>query len=79
MSQAKTQAKQPVNMANIKNWVLDHAMIIIIILMALYVQIQRPQFFGIASLVNILYALLKALSKKAKTNSMLYLLKRSTE
>ncbi len=53
MSQAKTQAKQPVNMANIKNWVLDHAMIIIIILMALYVQIQRPQFFGIASLVNI--------------------------
>ena len=53
MSQAKAQAKQPVNLVNIKNWVLDHAMIIIIILMALYVQIQRPQFFGIASLVNI--------------------------
>ena len=50
MSQAKAQAKQPVN---IVNWILDHAMIIIIILMALYVQIQRPQFFGVASLVNI--------------------------
>ncbi|MBQ9196681.1 MAG: beta-methylgalactoside transporter [Clostridia bacterium] len=50
MSQAKTQAKQPVN---IVNWILDHAMIIIIILLAIYVQIQRPQFFGVASLVNI--------------------------
>ena len=51
MTQAKAQAKQPVN---IVNWLLDHAMIIIIILMAIYVQIQRPTFFGVASLVNIL-------------------------
>ena len=28
------------------NWLLDHAMIIIILLLAVYVQIQRPQFFG---------------------------------
>ncbi len=53
MSQAKAQAKQPVNLINVKNWILDHAMIIIIVLLALYVQIQRPQFFGVASLVNI--------------------------
>ena len=26
------------------NWLLDHAMIIIILLLAVYVQIQRPQF-----------------------------------
>ncbi len=36
------------------NWVLDHAMIIIILLLAVYVQIQRPQFFGVPSLVNII-------------------------
>lgn len=36
------------------NWLLDHAMIIIILLLAVYVQIQRPQFFGVASLVNII-------------------------
>ena len=35
------------------NWLLDHAMIIIILLLAVYVQIQRPQFFGVPSLVNI--------------------------
>ena len=50
MSQTKAQAKQPVN---IVNWILDHAMILIIILMAIYVEIQRPQFFGVASLMNI--------------------------
>ncbi|MBQ9326359.1 MAG: beta-methylgalactoside transporter [Clostridia bacterium] len=50
MSQTKAQAKQPVN---IVNWILDHAMLLIIILLAIYVQIQRPQFFGVASLVNI--------------------------
>ena len=33
------------------NWLLDHAMIIIILLLAVYVQIQRPQFFGVPSLV----------------------------
>ena len=32
MSQTKAQAKQPVN---IVNWILDHAMILIIILMAI--------------------------------------------
>ena len=38
----------------IANWALDHAMIIIIIIMALYVQSQKPRFFGVPSLVNIL-------------------------
>ena len=38
----------------IANWALDHAMIIIIIIMALYVQSQKPAFFGVPSLVNIL-------------------------
>ena len=38
----------------IANWMLDHAMIIIIILMAIYVQSQKPAFFKIPSLVNIL-------------------------
>ncbi|MBQ8954810.1 MAG: beta-methylgalactoside transporter [Clostridia bacterium] len=51
MSQSKAQAKQPVN---ILNWILDHAMILIIILMAIYVEIRRPAFFGVASLVNII-------------------------
>ena len=50
MSQAKVRVKRPVS---IINWMLDHAMILIIILLALYVQIKRPQFFGIASLMNI--------------------------
>ena len=36
------------------NWLLNHAMIIIILLLAVYVQIQRPQFFGVPSLVNII-------------------------
>jgi len=35
------------------NWALDHAMIIIIILMAIYVQIMKPTFFSVPSLVNI--------------------------
>lgn len=38
----------------IGNWLLDHAMIIIIILMAIYVQTQKPAFFGVPSLVNIM-------------------------
>ena len=50
MSQTKSQVKQPVN---IGNWILDHAMILIIIAMAIFVQIRRPQFFGVASLMNI--------------------------
>jgi methyl-galactoside transport system permease protein len=40
--------------SSVVNWVLDHAMIIIILLLAVYVQIQRPQFFGVPSLVNII-------------------------
>lgn len=47
MSQTK---KEPVN---VMNWILDHAMILIIIALAIYVQIRRPQFFGVASLMNI--------------------------
>ncbi|MBR5226000.1 MAG: beta-methylgalactoside transporter [Clostridia bacterium] len=35
------------------NWALDHAMIIIIIAMAIYVQIMKPTFFSVPSLVNI--------------------------
>ena len=38
----------------IGNWLLDHAMIIIIILMAIYVQTLKPAFFGVPSLVNIM-------------------------
>ena len=38
----------------IANWVLDHAMILIILLLAVYVQIQKPAFFSVPSLVNIL-------------------------
>ena len=36
------------------NWVLDHAMIIIIMLLAVYVQIMKPAFFSVPSLVNII-------------------------
>ncbi len=36
------------------NWALDHAMIIIIIAMAIYVQIMKPTFFSVPSLVNII-------------------------
>ena len=35
------------------NWALDHAMIIIIVLLAIYVQIMKPAFFSVPSLVNI--------------------------
>ena len=49
MSQNK-QIKEPVN---VLNWILDHAMILIILAMAIFVQIRRPQFFGVASLMNI--------------------------
>ncbi len=37
----------------IVNWALDHAMIIIIIMLAIYVQIMKPAFFSVPSLVNI--------------------------
>lgn len=35
------------------NWLLDHAMIIIIVLLCIYIQIQRPAFLQVASIVNI--------------------------
>jgi len=38
----------------IVNWALDHAMIIIIVVMALYVQMMKPAFFSVPSLVNII-------------------------
>ena len=36
------------------NWLLDHAMIIIIVLLCVYIQIQRPAFLQVASIVNII-------------------------
>ena len=36
------------------NWVLDHAMIIIIVMLAFYVQLMKPAFFSVPSLVNII-------------------------
>lgn len=36
------------------NWILDHAMIIIILLMVVYIQIQRPAFLKTASIINII-------------------------
>ena len=36
------------------NWLLDRAMIIIIILLTVYIQIQRPAFLKTASVINIL-------------------------
>ena len=36
------------------NWLLDHAMIIIIVLLCVYIQIQRPAFLQTASIVNII-------------------------
>ncbi|MDD3334754.1 MAG: beta-methylgalactoside transporter [Eubacteriales bacterium] len=38
----------------IGNWLLDHAMIIIIVLLVIYIQIQRPAFLATASIVNII-------------------------
>ena len=38
----------------IGNWLLDHAMIIIILLMVIYIQVQRPAFLQTASIVNII-------------------------
>lgn len=38
----------------IGNWLLDRAMIIIIILLVIYIQVQRPAFLGTASIVNII-------------------------
>ena len=38
----------------IGNWLLDHAMIIIILLLVIYIQIQRPAFLSTASIINII-------------------------
>ncbi len=46
----KTVAKKPITPKEIANWVLDHAMILIIVLLAIYVQIMRPTVFGVGSL-----------------------------
>ena len=50
MPQAKTASARPFDALN---WVLDHAMIIIIILLAIGVGIKKPAFFSVPSLINI--------------------------
>ena len=50
MSQSIKRSNNP---SSAMNWILDHAMILIILAMAIYVEIRRPQFFGVASLMNI--------------------------
>ena len=56
MSEASKTAvqKKPITAKEVLNWLLDHAMIIIIILLAIFVQIQRPAFFGPANLISLL-------------------------
>ena len=64
MSEIKPDANKKVNQLRemdardrwrvIGNWLLDHAMIIIILLMVIYIQIQRPAFLATASIVNII-------------------------
>ncbi len=52
---AKTaRVREPLTAKKVLNWFLDHAMIIIIVLLAIYVQIQRPAFFGANNLVSLL-------------------------
>ncbi len=52
MSQAKSiSAKQKVQ---VLNWILDHAMILIILLLGVYVTIRRPTFVGVPNLLNLL-------------------------
>ena len=53
MTMAKSSNKS-ITPQRVMNWALDHAMIIIIILLAIYVEIRRPAFFGFASLANII-------------------------
>ena len=64
MSEIKPDANKKVNQLRemdardrwrvIGNWLLDHAMIIIILLMVIYIQVQRPAFLATASIVNII-------------------------
>ena len=55
MSNVATKAKKPnLSVKIVLNWILDHAMIIVIVLLALYVQTQRDAFLKPASLINII-------------------------
>lgn len=53
MTESKAAARQPVTFKSALNWVLDHAMILIILALTIVVEILRPKFFGVPSLVNI--------------------------
>ena len=48
------KAKGHAQVRRVGNWLLDHAMIVIIILAVIYIQTQRPTFLGWASIVNII-------------------------
>ena len=55
MSNVETKAKKPnLSVKSVLNWIHDHAMIIVIVLLALYVQTQRDAFLRPASLINII-------------------------
>ena len=54
MSVVTKKEKPALTGKQVANWLLDHAMIIVILILAIYVQTQKPQFFGVASIVNIL-------------------------
>ena len=55
MSNVATKAKKPnLSVKSVLIWILDHAMIIVIVLLALYVQTQRDAFLKPASLINII-------------------------
>ena len=48
MSNVATKAKKPnLSVKSVLNWILDHAMIIVIVLLALYVQTQRDAFLNL--------------------------------
>lgn len=46
--------KKEITPHEVFNWILDHAMIIIILILAVVVQCMRPSFFGVANLVSLL-------------------------
>ncbi|MDO4493539.1 MAG: beta-methylgalactoside transporter [Clostridia bacterium] len=46
--------KKQLTPKGILNWCLDHLMIILIIALAIFVQTQRPAFFGTANLISLL-------------------------
>ena len=51
---SEKSVKKPITGKEIANWALDHAMIILIVLLAIFVYTQQHTFFGIPSLVNII-------------------------